>query len=196
VPPERAIHLLRQVCHSLSEAQSRGLVHRDIKPANIFLCRYGEEFDFVKVLDFGIVRASHDSADTQTIDTGELVVRGTPAFMAPEQALGAGKVDGRADIYSVGCLAYWLLTGQYVFSADTTMGHLLQHANTAPEPPSKNARQIIPKAFDQLVVKCLAKSPAERPQSAKELSVLLSALPGATAWTSDRAAEWWNANVG
>ena len=192
MPPERAIHVLRQVCHSLSEAQSRGLVHRDIKPANIFLCRYGEEFDFVKVLDFGIVRASHDSADTKTIDTGELVVRGTPAFMAPEQALGAGGVDGRADIYSVGCLAFWLLTGHTVFAADTTMGHLLHHANTPPEPPSKRARIVIPKVLDQLVLKCLAKNPADRPQSAKELSSLLAAMPGATAWTQERAEEWWN----
>jgi serine/threonine-protein kinase len=192
VPPERAIHILRQVCHSLSEAQSRGLVHRDIKPANIFLCRYGEEYDFVKVLDFGIVRASHDSAETQTIDTGELIVRGTPAFMAPEQALGAGTVDGRADIYSVGCLAFWLLTGHTVFSADTTMGHLLQHAHTPPEPPSKRSRTVIPKVLDQLVLKCLAKDPAGRPQSAKELSALLAAMPGATAWTQDRAEEWWS----
>jgi serine/threonine-protein kinase len=195
VPPERAIGLLRQVCHSLSEAQSRGLVHRDIKPANIFLCRYGEEFDFVKVLDFGIVRAAHDSAETRTIDTGEFIVRGTPAFMAPEQALGAGTVDGRADIYAVGCLAYWLLTGRHVFSADTTMGHLLQHAHTPPEPPSKRARAPIPKAFDQLVLTCLRKDPAERPQSAKELSALLSTLPGAAAWSQDRARGWWDANV-
>jgi eukaryotic-like serine/threonine-protein kinase len=195
VPPERAIHLLRQVCHSLSEAQTRGLVHRDIKPANIFLCRYGEDFDFVKVLDFGIVRATHDSAETRTIDTGEFVVRGTPAFMAPEQALGARTVDGRADIYSVGCLAYWLLTGHSVFSADSTMGHLLHHAHTPPEPPSKRARNAIPKALDQLVVTCLAKDPAGRPQSAKQLSTLLATMPGATAWTQERAREWWGTNL-
>src|SRR5437870_9291877 len=85
-PPERAIYLLRQVCHSLSEAQSCGLVHRDIKPANIFVCRYGEEYDFVKVLDFGIVRAVHDAADTSSVHTRENAVQGTPAFIAPEQA--------------------------------------------------------------------------------------------------------------
>jgi serine/threonine-protein kinase len=192
LPPERVIYLLRQVCHSLSEAQSRGLVHRDIKPANIFVCRYGEEFDFVKVLDFGIVRASHDTAETAIIDTGALTVRGTPAFMAPEQAMG-GEIDGRTDIYAVGCLAYWLLTGHHVFSSDSTMGHLMQHLHTQPEAPSKRARQQIPKALDQLVLSCLAKAPGERPQTAKELARLLSALPGANAWTQDRAREWWNA---
>jgi serine/threonine-protein kinase len=194
LPPERLIYVLRQVCHSLSEAHSRGLVHRDIKPANVFLCRYGEEFDFVKVLDFGIVRAAHDSADTATIDTGEFTIRGTPAFMAPEQALGAGNIDGRTDIYAVGCLAYWLITGSHVFAADGPMGYLMQHANTPPKPPSTRARVPIPKALDHLVLRCLAKDPAERPQSARELSTLLSAMPGATAWTQERAREWWNAH--
>ena len=104
VPAARAIYLLRQVCHSLSEAESCGLVHRDIKPANIFLCRYGEEFDFVKVLDFGIVKPTHDTAETGVALTRELSVHGTPAYIAPEQALGAADLDGRADIYATGCV--------------------------------------------------------------------------------------------
>ena len=111
IPAERAIYLLRQVCHSLSEAQSCGLVHRDIKPANIYLCRYGEEYDFVKVLDFGIVGAVRDTPGGNVTRTGENAVRGTPAFIAPEQVTG-GEVDGRADIYATGCLAYWFLTGR------------------------------------------------------------------------------------
>src|SRR3989475_5593208 len=144
-PPERAIYLLRQVCHSLSEAQSCGLVHRDIKPANIFLCRYGEEYDFVKVLDFGIVKGVRDSADTSPVHTRENAVQGTPAFIAPEQAMGTD-LDGRADIYATGCVAYWLLTGQFVFTAETPMGLLMQHAQASPAPPSARTHQSIPAA--------------------------------------------------
>jgi eukaryotic-like serine/threonine-protein kinase len=189
-PPERAIYLLRQICHSLSEAQSCGLVHRDIKPANIFLCRYGEEYDFVKVLDFGIVGAVRDAADPSLVETRENAVKGTPAFIAPEQALGT-TVDWRADIYATGCLAYWLLTGQFVFTADTAMGLLLQHAQAPPAPPSARTELPIPRALDDLVLSCLAKDPAKRPQSARELSLRLAEVEGASAWTQDRAREWW-----
>jgi hypothetical protein len=189
-PPERTIYLLRQVCHSLSEAQSCGLVHRDIKPANIFLCRYGEEYDFVKVLDFGIVRPTREPRDTSPVHTRENAVHGTPAFIAPEQAMGA-ELDGRADIYATGCVAYWLLTGQFVFTAETPMGLLLAHAHTPPTPPSARTELPIPRALDDLVVSCLAKDPANRPQSARELSLRLAEVEGASAWTQDRAREWW-----
>src|SRR6476620_5971437 len=189
-PPERAIYLLRQVCHSLSEAQSYGLVHRDIKPANVFLCRYGEEYDFVKVLDFGIVRAIGDATNTSAGPPRENAIQGTPAFMSPEQALG-GEVDGRADIYATGCLAYWLLTGQFVFTSQTPMGMLVQHAQKPPIPPSVRTDLPIPKALDDLVLSCLAKDPANRPQSARELSRRLGELEGASGWTQDRAREWW-----
>jgi serine/threonine-protein kinase len=193
-PPERAIHVLRQMCHSLSEAQSCGLVHRDIKPANIFLCRYGEEYDFVKVLDFGIVgtvRGAED--DGSAVLTRENVLHGTPAFMAPEQALGT-EVDGRADIYATGCVAYWLLTGQNVFTAETAMGLVLQHAHAQPAPPSARIEQPIPAALDDLVLCCLAKEPAQRPQSARELSDRLAEVKGAGVWTQERAGEWWAAH--
>ena len=123
VPAERAVYLLRQVCHSLAEAEARGLVHRDIKPANIFLCRYGEDFDFVKVLDFGLVKALDARTSGDPALTRENAVHGTPAFMAPEQALGEASIDSRADIYATGCVAYWLITGQQVFTAETTDGH-------------------------------------------------------------------------
>jgi plasmid stabilization system protein ParE len=189
-PAERAIHLLRQVCHSLSEAHSCGLVHRDIKPANIFLCRYGEEYDFVKVLDFGIVRAVRDPADTSPVQTRENAVQGTPAFMAPEQVMGTD-LDGRADIYATGCLAYWLLTGQFVFTAETPMGLLMQHAQTPPTPPSARTDLPIPTGLDSLVLSCLAKDPTNRPQSARELALRLAEVEGANAWTQDRAREWW-----
>jgi serine/threonine-protein kinase len=189
-PPERAIYLLRQVCHSLSEAQSHGLVHRDIKPANIFLCRYGEEYDFVKVLDFGIVRELPDAADTSAVRTRENAIQGTPAFIAPEQAMGAS-VDGRTDVYATGCVAYWLLTGQLVFTAETSIGMIVQHAHEPPTPPSVRTELPIPRALDELVLSCLAKDPAHRPQSARELSLRLAELEGAGAWTQDRAREWW-----
>ena len=190
IPSDRAIHLLRQVCHSLSEAQAHALVHRDIKPANIFLCRYGEEYDFVKVLDFGIVGAVRDAADPGGAHTQENAVQGTPAFMAPEQALG-GELDWRADIYATGCVAYWLLTGQLVFTAETSIGLVMQHANMPPVPPSSRTDRPIPRALDDLVLSCLAKDPAQRPQSARELAIRLAEVQGANDWTQERAREWW-----
>jgi serine/threonine-protein kinase len=190
LPPERAIHVLRQICHSLSEAQSHGLVHRDIKPANIFLCRYGEELDFVKVLDFGIVRAVRDAAEVDSAVTQDHVIQGTPAFMAPEQALG-GAVDGRADIYATGCVAYWLLTGEFVFTADTPTAMVMHHVRTPPAPPSSRGQSAIPRALDDLVLACLEKDLTNRPQSARELAKRLATIEGATAWTEDRAREWW-----
>ena len=191
VPAERAVYVLRQVCHSLSEAESCGLVHRDIKPSNIFLCRYGEDLDFVKVLDFGIVKSSHDAADVQTALTGENVIQGTPAFMAPEQALGHTHIDGRADIYSLGCVAYWLLTGQLVFTAESATGILMQHIQTPPPPPSSRTELIVPPPLDRVVLACLAKDPAARPQTAKELSRLLAEIDAANPWTEERCREWW-----
>ena len=190
MPFERVIYLLRQVCHSLSEAQSCGLVHRDIKPANIFLCRYGEEYDFVKVLDFGIVGTVRDGGETSPMHTRENAPPGTPAFMAPEQAMGP-ELDGRADIYATGCVAYWLLTGEFVFTAETPMGLILKHAQAPPPAPSTRASLPIPRSLDDLVLSCLAKDPTDRPQSARELSLRLRDMEGADAWTQERAREWW-----
>jgi serine/threonine-protein kinase len=190
MPAERVIYLLRQICHSLSEAQSYGLVHRDIKPANIFLCRYGEEYDFVKVLDFGIVGTVRGGERASPLETRENAPPGTPAFMAPEQAMGP-ELDGRADIYATGCVAYWLLTGQFVFTAETPMGLLLKHAQTPPPAPSTRTSVPIPAALDDLVLSCLAKEPGDRPQSAKELALRLGEIEGADAWTQERAREWW-----
>ena len=191
IPAERAVYLLRQVCHSLSEADSCGLVHRDIKPANVFLCRYGEEYDFVKLLDFGIVKAADEAAPRGAAETGENAIHGTPAFIAPEQALGGVPLDGRADIYATGCVAYWLLTGKLVFTADTAMGLLLHHAQTPATAPSSRSDLPIPPALDQLVLACLAKDPAARPQSARELSGRLAGIEGLGVWTEDHAREWW-----
>ena len=196
VPAERAVHLLRQLCHSLAEAESYGLVHRDIKPANLFVCRYGGEYDFVKVLDFGIVKSAQ-----HVLETGELgftrdnVLQGTPAYIAPEQVMGGSAVDNRADIYAAGCVAYYLLTGQLVFTADTPMAVVVHHAHTVPTPPSDRTELPIPAALDRLVLECLAKNPAERPQSAKELSRRFAEVGGLNPWTEERAREWWKTHA-
>jgi serine/threonine-protein kinase len=192
-PAERVVSVLRQVCHSLSEADSRGLVHRDIKPANIYLCRYGEEHDFVKVLDFGLVKSLEDSGgnDSGAALTRENMVHGTPGYIAPEQALGKAELDGRVDIYATGCVAFWLLTGHTVFSADTPMGLLLQHVNTPAAAPSTRAKQPVPPALDQLVLACLEKNPNDRPQTARELSRRLGEIELSNEWTEERAREWW-----
>jgi serine/threonine-protein kinase len=191
LPADRAVYLLRQVCHSLSEAESRGLVHRDIKPANIFLCRYGEEYDFAKVLDFGLVKAFDEPPDGAAGLTRENAVHGTPAFIAPEQALGRSTLDGRVDIYATGCVAYWLLTGKLVFEADTLMGVLMHHVHTQPIAPSARSELPIPAALDSLVLSCLAKDPADRPQSARELTVRLSEVESVGEWCQERARQWW-----
>jgi eukaryotic-like serine/threonine-protein kinase len=195
-PAERVVHILRQVCHSLSEAESRGLVHRDIKPANIFLCRYGEDYDFVKVLDFGLAKAVHDnSPDAETAITIQNVIQGTPAFIAPEQALGGDDVDGRADIYATGCVAYWLLTGQLVFAADTTIKTLLAHAQKVPEPPSARTTQVIPPDLDRVVLSCLAKDREQRPRSARDLLARLNGIVFDDPWTDERARAWWKTHL-
>jgi serine/threonine-protein kinase len=192
LPAERVIYLLRQVCHSLAEAGSYGLVHRDIKPANLFVCRYGGDWDFVKVLDFGIAKAADHLAETGAIGlTREHGLRGTPAYIAPEQALGMSAVDSRADIYAAGCVAYFLLTGHLVFTGETPMAVVVHHAHTLPTPPSERSELPIPPALDRLVMSCLAKSPAERPQSAKELSLRLAEIVGVSPWTDERARDWW-----
>jgi serine/threonine-protein kinase len=193
LPANRVIYILRQMCHSLSEAESCGLVHRDIKPANIFLCRYGEDHDFVKVLDFGIAKAVHESStEAQTAITMANIIQGTPAFIAPEQALG-DDVDGRADIYATGCVAYWLLTGELVFTADTAMQLLLAHANTAPQPPSSRTELPIPHDLEALVMSCLAKDREQRPPSARDLLHRLDAIHGE--WTDVQARDWWKAHL-
>jgi hypothetical protein len=194
-PAARVAHVLTQICHSLSEAQSCGIVHRDIKPANIFLCRYGEDVDFVKVLDFGIVRTLDRTSDGAITLTEQHVIRGTPAFIAPEQALGQHDLDARADIYATGCVAYWLLTGKLVFTAATPLQMLMQHVNTPPAPPSSQTELPIPDALDRLVLSCLAKDPAARPQSARELSRQLAGLTGVGRWSDEAARAWWGSHL-
>jgi len=191
-PFARVIHILQQVCHSLSEAEASGLVHRDIKPANIFLCHYGEDHDFVKVLDFGIVKALSDGAEQSPGATRENVVPGSPAFIAPEQAMGERQIDGRADIYATGCVGYWLLTGKPVFEAPTSLALLMAHASREPNPPSTRTTRSIPPELDALILRCLGKQPASRPGSARELARELARVPGAGDWNEEQAAAWWS----
>ncbi|WP_437654244.1 serine/threonine-protein kinase [Sorangium sp. So ce1182] len=191
-PPARVVHLLRQACHSLHEAHKAFLVHRDIKPANLFLCRYGADLDFLKVLDFGLVAERRKDVAPSKL-TEDNAITGTPAFMAPEVVLGDSPVDGRTDIYALGCVAYWLLTGALVFEAETAMKMVLLHATEAPVAPSKRAARTIPPALDRIVLDCLEKDPARRPRSARELSERLAALDMDAEWTEQHAAAWWEA---
>ena len=191
VPPERAVRLLRQACHSLAEAHAAGLVHRDVKPANLFVCRHGLDLDFVKVLDFGLVKLQHASAAGTDALTGDGGFTGTPGYMAPEVAVGA-EIDERADIYALGCVAYWLLTGCRVFESASAMQVVVDHVRTPPVPPSQRAGQAIPPGLEQIVLRCLEKDPARRPASAAELSRELDALGLETLWTEARARAWWD----
>jgi serine/threonine-protein kinase len=192
LPPERVVHLMRQVCASLAEAHRRGAVHRDIKPANIYLCRLGVEHDFVKVLDFGLVKqvtpVVHSAAAPVTLPD---LVAGTPHFMAPELALGSKTIDGRVDLYSLGCVAYWLLTGRLVFDAETPTATIVAHVQTPPSPPSGASEMAIPEALDRIVLDCLAKDPDARPQSAEALAARLASIQFERPWTQADAARWW-----
>jgi serine/threonine-protein kinase len=191
---ERAVFLLRQVCHSLAEAHARGLVHRDIKPANIYVCRMGLDYDFVKVLDFGLVKVRRGDA-MDTMVTSDHTTTGTPAYMAPETIVGGVDVDRRADVYSIGCVAYYLLTGQLVFPSSTPMQALVDHVNTPPVPPSERTELPIPTPIDELVLACLEKSPDRRPQNAEELLRRLNGCNACVDWTTTRAQRWWNAHL-
>lgn len=189
-PAERVVHILVHACNSLADAHANGLVHRDIKPANLFLCRRGIEFDFVKVLDFGLVTTLAEMEGYHTRLTRDGVVTGTPAYMAPELASGDTEIGPAADLYSLGCVAYWLLTGELVFDADTPMRTILDHVNTPPVAPSERTEVEIPPALEAAVLRCLAKQPRERFASAAALAGALAGLP-LEPWSQERAARWW-----
>jgi serine/threonine-protein kinase len=197
LPPERVVYLLEQVCDSLGEAHRAGLIHRDVKPANIFVSRRAEHYDWVKVLDFGLVRPR----DVATLDeskvavTGKGQIPGTPAFLAPESAVGEGELDGRADLYSLGCVAYFALTGGFVFESDSPMGMAVAHVTATPQAPSERLGSPLPKELDEVVLACLAKAPAERPASAKELAARLRAIRFETPWDVERAAAFWREHL-
>jgi serine/threonine-protein kinase len=191
-PPERVAHLLAQACHSLYEAHNQQLIHRDIKPANLFMCRYGEDLDFVKVLDFGLVKQRVVEGEAAAGVTQEGMISGTPSFMPPEMALGSPKVDGRADIYALGCVGYALLTGKEVFDEQSTMAVLTAHIRETPPPLSERSPLDVPPDMEAVIMSCLEKKPEDRPQTARNLAHRLRAVQFEQPWTQERAAEWWS----
>ena len=195
IPAARAVHLLRQVCHSLADAHEHGMIHRDIKPANIFVCRLGSEVDFIKVLDFGLVRTPKALAPGATELTVEGMAYGTPGYMAPEIAMGRTDLDGRTDLYGLGCVAYWLVTGQRVFIGETPMAEAFHHIQSKPIPPSERTQIAIPEAFEKVILACLEKEPANRPQSARELGALLAESLPDSDWTQAKAEAWWRLHL-
>jgi serine/threonine protein kinase len=195
LPAARTVYLLRQVCHSLADAHAHGLVHRDIKPANIYVCRMGLDYDFAKVLDFGLVKIRKRSNAGDSLMTLDQSTTGTPAYMAPECILGDVEVDRRADVYALGCVAYFVLTGSLVFEADSSMKMLMQHLHAQPIRPSERSELPIPRELDDLVMACLQKDPAQRPQNAGELLNMAYGCHCTDGWGQNEARHWWQAHL-
>ncbi len=190
-PESRVIYVLAQVCESLAEAHSMGLVHRDIKPANVFLCSRGGMPDWVKVLDFGLVRRFDDGSRERTSTVSGKGLEGTPWFMPPEAIKDSTKNDPRSDIYSVAAVGYFLLTARYVFEGDSIFELCEKHLKETAIAPSQYAPNRISPELDHVILKCLEKDPALRPQSAREMRDLLMKSPEARGWTEEARAAWW-----
>ncbi|MFN3199677.1 MAG: AAA family ATPase [Bradymonadia bacterium] len=195
LPAERVVSLMVQICRSLAEAHAAGLVHRDIKAANVYACRVGVETDFVKVLDFGLVKHVGPVAELETGLTMEGVIQGTPAYMAPELALGDSEADHRVDLYALGCLGYWLLTGMLPFEAPNVMKLLMKHIQTPPPRPSTQVELDVPEGLEQVIMQLLAKSPEDRFQSAREVERALLQVDVSRPWDHDRAELWWRRHL-
>ncbi|MCP4785845.1 MAG: serine/threonine protein kinase [Fuerstiella sp.] len=189
-PEHRVIHILLQMCGSLHEAHTLGLVHRDIKPANVMLNRRGGEADVVKVLDFGLVRAMDQ--DKQSGMTAAGALTGTPLYMSPEAIESPASVDARSDLYAVGAVGYFLLTGEPVFSAESIVELCQQHVDESPTPPSERFGRPFSDQLEHAVLSCLEKSRTKRPQTARELAQLLLLSPMAHQWSNEDADSWWS----
>jgi serine/threonine-protein kinase len=189
LPPARAVHILRQVCGALEEAHGQGLLHRDIKPANIFLCRRRGEPDMVKVLDFGLVKelgAPKEAAITQSS-----TLTGTPLYLSPEAISQPEGIDARSDLYSVGAVGYFLLTGRPLFEGHNLVEICAHHLHSSPVPPAERLGRPLPEALSQLVLRCLEKNPRERFASARELRQALAACTQVGQWSEEDAERWW-----
>jgi serine/threonine-protein kinase len=189
LPPERAIHFLRQVCRSLREAHGVGLLHRDVKPGNIIACERGGEQDVAKLLDYGLVQTPGLGDEARKL-TVQGMILGSPPFMPPEQATGRADVDARADIYSLGGVGYFLLTGHPPFERETPMEMLLAHAYEPPVPPS-SLRPDVPADLEAVLLRCLAKKPEDRYPDVAALEAALASCESAGMWTEEDAAAWW-----
>jgi eukaryotic-like serine/threonine-protein kinase len=190
-PAERVRSILLQICESLEEAHQQGLIHRDMKPSNVMLCKVALRYDFVKVLDFGLAKcaACEDPDLTQAGAT-----TGTPGYIAPEVALGEAGVDGRADLYALGCVAYFLLTGTLVFPDSNPMSMALKHVQAPPDPPSARTELPVPADLEAIVMQCLEKDPAARPASAREIMRALRRCE-IPEWNDVHASEWWEKHL-
>jgi serine/threonine-protein kinase len=189
LPPGRAVHLLRQVCGALAEAHAIGLIHRDIKPSNVMVCERGGRHDVAKLLDFGLVRAPTLAQGEGSTLTQVGTLAGTPAYMAPEQAAGKADLDGRSDLYSLGAVAYFLLTGQPPFVRQTAVQTLNAHLTEAVVPPGQ-LRPELPADLEQVVLRCLEKEPARRFPDADALEQALTPCACAGDWSATAAAAW------
>ncbi len=194
LPAARVVHVLRQACESLAEAHAAGMVHRDIKPANLHLCRLGLEFDFVKVLDFGLVKQDHRTVSQQTLLTAPDVTTGTPAYLPPEMASGE-PVDARADLYALGCVGYFLLTGRLVFEGENALQMMIKHLQARPVPPSERVGIAVPPSLERVILSCLEKDRDHRPASAADLSDQLEASDVGPRWTQMDARRWWSEHL-
>ncbi|MGL4514659.1 MAG: serine/threonine protein kinase [Lacipirellulaceae bacterium] len=184
-PVERVVHILQQVCGSLYEAHTTGLVHRDIKPSNVMLNRRAAEPDVAKVLDFGLVKSVEEAK------AGQGGLAGTPLYMSPEAIQTPETVDGRSDLYALGAVGYFLLTGRPVFEADSVMALCQKHLSETPKPPSLVLGRKVPVELEDALLACLEKSRAKRPQTARDLAERLARTPG-PAWEIGAAELWWN----
>lgn len=190
VPAPRAAYLLRQVCASLAEAHAKGIVHRDIKPQNIMVCESGGRREVVKVLDFGLVKRL-DHASTRDL-TGSLAILGTPLYMAPERIRDPGVLDVRSDLYSLGAVGFWLVTGRRMFKTETEHDLSYHVLHITPPRAATAAAYPLPPALDALIARCLAKDPDDRPPSAGAIAAELDAILAAHPWTEADIAAWWN----
>jgi len=194
LPPERACHFLQQALAALEEMHRLGLVHRDVKPANLHVSRDSPNPDFLKITDLGLVKPPHGATAEHRILHAKGRILGTPAYLAPETAQGEPG-DTRTDIYSLGCVAYWLLTGRTVFEANSVQEMVWHHVQDEPAPPSRRTETPVPRVLEQLIMACLEKDPRNRPQSVHVLSHRLSECALPRAWTSEHATWWWRMHV-